>query len=126
MLKAGSSTSGWHAWGQHTCRHICGWALIVAGVMGLVLPVIPGLPLLIAGAALLGPDHPLVRTWKARIARWRNKGSGAENRRNTASGLAVTKKEKLDSKAHAADRSGSRIGAPVAPIFCGARNTQLH
>lgn len=59
-------------------RNVFGWALLIAGAIGLALPVIPGVPLLIAGATLLGPAHPVVRTWKARIAGWRKKGSGVE------------------------------------------------
>ncbi|MBI5083170.1 MAG: hypothetical protein HZB13_01025 [Acidobacteria bacterium] len=40
--------------------------LIAAGVVAIPLPVIPGIPLIAAGAAMLGSDHPLVRsgrTW---------------------------------------------------------------
>jgi uncharacterized protein YqgC (DUF456 family) len=35
--------------------------LLVAGVIGTLLPIIPGIPLFIAGAAVLGPDHRLIR-----------------------------------------------------------------
>jgi hypothetical protein len=40
--------------------------LIAAGVLAIPIPVIPGIPLIMAGAAMLGRDHPLVRsgrTW---------------------------------------------------------------
>jgi hypothetical protein len=40
--------------------------LIAAGVVAIPIPVMPGIPLLAAGAAILGSDHPLVRsgqTW---------------------------------------------------------------
>ncbi len=30
---------------------------LLVGTIGLILPVIPGIPLLIAGFHLLGPDH---------------------------------------------------------------------
>jgi hypothetical protein len=60
-------------------RSIGGVLLVVVGLLGLVFPVIPGVPLLLAGAALLGPQHPLVRPlvgWFRRIRRswrrWRN------------------------------------------------------
>jgi len=59
-------------------RHMFGWTLLIAGVVGLVLPVVPGVPLLMAGAAVLGPEHPVVRTWKTWIDGWRNKGTGVE------------------------------------------------
>jgi uncharacterized membrane protein YbaN (DUF454 family) len=45
-------------------RKVGGFALIGAGIIGLVLPLIPGIPLLLAGAAVLGSDHPLVRNSK--------------------------------------------------------------
>jgi uncharacterized membrane protein YbaN (DUF454 family) len=46
---------------QRTVRNVCGYLLIAAGVAGFVLPIIPGIPLLLGGAALLGSDHALVR-----------------------------------------------------------------
>ena len=51
-------------------RTSAGVALIVVGVIGIVLPVIPGIPLLAAGLALVAPDHPLVRRGRVRLARW--------------------------------------------------------
>jgi len=39
------------------------WLLILIGVAGCVLPVIPGIPLLIAGLAVLAVDRP----WAARL-----------------------------------------------------------
>jgi uncharacterized membrane protein YbaN (DUF454 family) len=50
-------------------RTALGSVLLGVGLIGLVLPVIPGIPLLMAGAAILGPEHPLVRpplTWLGR------------------------------------------------------------
>jgi len=47
-----------------------GVALIVVGVIGVVLPVIRGIPLLVAGLALVAPDHPLIRWGRGRLARW--------------------------------------------------------
>jgi uncharacterized protein YqgC (DUF456 family) len=45
-------------------RIIAGWALLAIGVLGLALPIIPGIPLLAAGAAMLGSEHWLVRCGK--------------------------------------------------------------
>jgi len=45
-------------------RAIGGWALLTIGALGLVLPIIPGIPLMAAGAAMLGSDHWLVRSGK--------------------------------------------------------------
>ncbi|MGO4212993.1 PGPGW domain-containing protein [Terriglobus sp. 2YAB30_2] len=39
------------------------WLLILIGVAGCVLPVIPGIPLLIGGLAVLAVDRP----WAARL-----------------------------------------------------------
>jgi hypothetical protein len=56
-------------------RSVGGVLLVVVGLLGLVLPVIPGVPLLMAGVAVLGPQHPVVRPlvgWFRRARRsWR-------------------------------------------------------
>jgi hypothetical protein len=58
-------------------RLISGIVLLVCGLLGLILPIIPGIPLLIAGAALLGFDHPLIRPFARRFAQWRNRRSSS-------------------------------------------------
>ena len=58
-----------------------GVLLIVVGLVGLVLPVIPGVPLLVAGVAVLGQDHPLVRPTLARLRRWREAWRRARGQR---------------------------------------------
>lgn len=46
-------------------RTSCGIVLIAAGLLAIPIPVIPGVPLIVAGAAMLGSNHPLVRyCWK--------------------------------------------------------------
>ena len=55
-------------------RRVASYTCLGAGVLGLVLPVIPGIPLLILGCSLLGRDDPVAkrvmtlkeRLWKAR------------------------------------------------------------
>ena len=57
-----------------TFRRALGMALVVAGLVAVPLPILPGLPLIIAGAAMLGPDHPVVRTarsWLEKTGIWR-------------------------------------------------------
>ena len=47
-------------------KNLCAIALILGGVAGIVLPIIPGIPMIAAGVAMLGRDHPLIRscqTW---------------------------------------------------------------
>jgi len=38
-------------------KRILAYSCVAAGVAGLVLPIIPGIPLLILGVGLLGRDH---------------------------------------------------------------------
>lgn len=47
-------------------RTAVGWALVCAGVIGLILPVIPGIPLLIAGLVVLSARY----RWAAVCVRW--------------------------------------------------------
>jgi uncharacterized membrane protein YbaN (DUF454 family) len=54
-------------------RTVAGVILITAGVIGLVLPIIPGIPLLLAGVATMGRDHPLLRPVFRRIHAWRQR-----------------------------------------------------
>lgn len=57
-------------------RVFLGVLLVAVGILGCVLPVIPGIPILLAGVALLGPNHPLVRPFAERIERWRERARG--------------------------------------------------
>lgn len=50
-----------------------GYALLVAGIAGVLLPIIPGTPFLIAAVAVLGSEHPVIRPWKELIDRMINK-----------------------------------------------------
>ena len=45
-------------------RSIIGWVCIIIGVLGVIMPVIPGMPLLIPGIALVGRRTWLIR-WSA-------------------------------------------------------------
>ena len=56
-----------------TIRTVSGVVLIGLGLAGMLLPVIPGTPLLIGGVALLGSNHPWVRPCLARLRLWRQK-----------------------------------------------------
>lgn len=47
-----------------------GIALCVVGIVGTLLPVVPGAPIILAGLALMGSDHPIVRNVKERIKQW--------------------------------------------------------
>jgi hypothetical protein len=52
-------------------REVTGFALVIAGLFGLLLPIVPGVPLLVAGVSILGTGHPRIQPWLERIERWR-------------------------------------------------------
>ena len=64
-----------------TFRILAGMVLIVLGLLGMVLPVVPGIPLLLAWVALLGSNHPWVRPFMARLRLWRRKRARAAGTR---------------------------------------------
>jgi uncharacterized membrane protein YbaN (DUF454 family) len=47
-------------------KRIAAYLCLTLGVAGLALPLLPGIPLLILGMALLGSDHPIRR----KLVRW--------------------------------------------------------
>ena len=56
---------------KQIARRVLGIILVLAGLIGVVIPVIPGWPLLIPGALLLGFDIPrLVRILEQGAARF--------------------------------------------------------
>jgi hypothetical protein len=57
-------------------RTIVGVTLITIGMIGILLPIIPGIPLVLAGVATMGRDHPLLRPVFERLNRWRNRRAG--------------------------------------------------
>ena len=54
-------------------RSAGGWILLVVGVAGLMLPVLPGVPLLIAGLVMLSADHRGARNCLRRLKLWTRK-----------------------------------------------------
>lgn len=48
-------------WLRTLIRHLAGWGLIGLGLIGCLVPVMPQVPFLVAGAVLLAPDVPLFR-----------------------------------------------------------------
>lgn len=42
-------------------REITGFFLLAAGAIGVIIPIIPGIPLLLAGGLLLAPKYPRIR-----------------------------------------------------------------
>ena len=61
-------------------RITLGRVAIAVGVAGIVIPILPGTPLLLLGAWMLGPDHPATRTarrWLASFESGRRRASDA-------------------------------------------------
>ncbi|MFN8568132.1 MAG: hypothetical protein U0Z44_11585 [Kouleothrix sp.] len=50
-------------------RPTLGWCCIIIGVLGVLLPVIPGMPLLFPGIALVGRRTRVIRWWAVLITR---------------------------------------------------------
>jgi uncharacterized protein len=48
-------------------RDIGGFVLLIAGAIGCVLPILPGIPLLLAGVYILAPRYPRIGAWRERI-----------------------------------------------------------
>jgi uncharacterized membrane protein YbaN (DUF454 family) len=60
---------------------IGGFLLLLLGLIGLALPLVPGLLLLMAGAILLAPSYPVVQRLLDRFKIWQSNGnSGLENK----------------------------------------------
>jgi hypothetical protein len=55
-------------------RKLVGWTCLALGVFGIILPIIPGIPFLVAGLALLSTEYRWVRSlliWtKRKLGRW--------------------------------------------------------
>jgi hypothetical protein len=71
-------SSNYTAMWQKT-RTILGCALLALGVAGVLLPIVPGTPLLLAAVALLGPENPLIRRMAQYVRRMIKQGNHASN-----------------------------------------------
>jgi len=54
-------------------RTVAGVMLITIGLAGILLPIIPGIPLMLAGVATMGRDHPWLRPLMTRLDGWRSR-----------------------------------------------------
>ena len=59
---------------------IGGCTLIFLGLLGMILPIIPGIPILVAGVAILGTDHPIVRPFARRFEQLRQKYTNSQSK----------------------------------------------
>jgi uncharacterized protein YqgC (DUF456 family) len=55
----------------HIVRTIIGVALLILGVIGTLLPIVPGFVFFAAGIAVLGTDHAIVRRFQPYVLRGR-------------------------------------------------------
>ena len=69
--------AGWSVRGARSVwrrvRTALGLALVGLGAIGLLVPLLPGIPLIVAGAAVVGPDHPVIRWLQTRWSSWRHR-----------------------------------------------------
>ena len=56
---------------SHIVRTIIGVGLLILGVIGSLLPVVPGFVFFAAGIAVLGTDHVIVRRFQPLVRRGR-------------------------------------------------------
>ncbi|HEY1964595.1 MAG TPA: PGPGW domain-containing protein [Acidobacteriaceae bacterium] len=62
----GAVGNRWSDW----TRKAGGWTLLAVGIAGCILPVIPGVPFLIAGLIILARDYRWARFILRRVKRW--------------------------------------------------------
>jgi uncharacterized membrane protein YbaN (DUF454 family) len=63
MELVSTGRSGW-------LRKASGWTLLAAGIAGCILPVIPGIPLLLAGLLILAQDYLWAKSALGKTKRW--------------------------------------------------------
>lgn len=55
-------------------RPVLGWSSILVGILGVILPIIPGIPFLVVGVTLVGRRTWIIRwvavNWKYMLRRW--------------------------------------------------------
>ena len=56
---------------SHFVRTVIGVSLLILGVIGSLLPVVPGFVFIAAGIAVLGTDHAIVRRVQPYVQRGR-------------------------------------------------------
>ena len=56
-------------------RHVWGWVLLILGVIGLILPIMPGWVFLIPGLIILSDYFP----WARRLLDWAKRKTGIGN-----------------------------------------------
>lgn len=59
--------------GWRMLRLTAGLLLVGLGLAGMIVPIIPGLPLLVAGAMLVAPNHRVVRAVREHLKAWRHR-----------------------------------------------------
>jgi hypothetical protein len=57
--------------------NVGGFTVIGVGIIGTLLPINPGIPMVIAGVALVSPGHPVLSPVMTRIERRRGRKQGS-------------------------------------------------
>jgi len=63
MGAVGAEQNGW-------LRKLTGWSLLAVGITGCLLPIIPGIPFVLAGLLLLARDYAWARSALRTTKRW--------------------------------------------------------
>ena len=64
---------------MHRLKIVGGFSLIFIGILGFFIPFLPGIPLILGGAAIVGMEHPWIRPFKQKYDRWRPSQKVDEN-----------------------------------------------
>ena len=110
---------GARSWRTGPLARGLGYVAVALGAIGVVLPVVPTVPFLLAGVWLLGPEHWAVRPWLRALGRLR--GDGASRRteaegREYANRVGEGPREPGDARRHPGssgvrDLRGARLAA---------------
>jgi hypothetical protein len=74
-------------------QRIAAYSCLVVGVAGIVLPVLPGIPLLFVGLKLLGPDHPITRPMLKFVRKFKRKQGNPSNSPHDEPTAGIASKE---------------------------------
>lgn len=76
-----------------TVRHIWGWVLVLLGIIGLIMPIMPGWIFLIPGLVIISDYWP----WARRLLDWAKDKAGIHGHGGTSAGQDSEEKSGGDS-----------------------------
>jgi len=88
------ASAGGYGW----VRQAAGWGLLLAGIAGCVLPILPGFPLVIAGLLILARDYIWAKRAVGKARRWAVKVRRKARSRRTSQSHADNARRKRASE----------------------------